>query len=171
METRIPEYELTLQIAMNLKTRLEARGVKVVMTRTTNDVNLSNSERAAIANKANADLFMRIHCDGSPERSTAGLSTLYPAVNAWTKPISAPSKRAANVVQSSAVSSTGAVDRGIVGRADLSGFNYSKVPAVLIECGFVSNPVEDRLLASPHYQDKVADGIASGVMAFLEGER
>jgi len=171
VETRIPEYELALQIAMNLKARLESRGVKVVMTRTTNDVNLSNSERAAIANKASADLFVRVHCDGSPERDTVGFSTLFPAPNIWTKPISAPSRRAAALIQSSAVRATGAVDRGVIGRTDLSGFNYAKVASVLVECGFVSNPVEDRLLSSPHYQDKVAEGIADGAMAYLEGDR
>jgi len=53
---------------------------------------------------------------------------------------------------------------------DLSGFNWSTVPTVLVECGFLSNPVEDRLLASPHYQDKLATGIADGVMAYLEQE-
>jgi N-acetylmuramoyl-L-alanine amidase len=167
VETRLAEYEAVLQISMNLKKRLEAQGVKVVMTRTTNDVNLSNSQRAAIANKAHADLFVRVHADGNPSSELAGISTLYPGPNRWTRPIVAESKRAAKSVQHSVVVETGAIDRGAVPRTDLSGFNYSKVPAVLIECGFMSNPVEDRLLASPHYQDKLASGIASGVVAYL----
>jgi len=167
VKTRVPEYEIALQVSMNLKSELEQRGYRVVMTRTTNDVNLSNSERAKIANDAKADLFIRIHGDGSPDSSTAGLSTLYPGKNQWTKPIRARSKKAASFIQSAAVQATGAVDRGIKQRDDLSGFNWCKVPVVLVECGFLSNPVEDRLLASPHYQDKLVAGIADGAVAYL----
>lgn len=170
VKTRVPEYEIVLQLSMNLKALLEERGVKVVMTRTTNDVNLSNSERAEISNKAGADLLVRVHADGSPDSSAAGFSTLYPGKNKWTRKTAAASKRAATAVQAAAVRATGAIDRGIVPRDDLSGFNWAKSPAVLVECGFMSNPVEDRLLASPHYQDKIAEGIADGVMAYLEAK-
>jgi N-acetylmuramoyl-L-alanine amidase len=169
--TGIPEYEISLQIAMNLKKRLEAAGVTVIMVRTTNDVNIANSERAAIANKAHADLFVRIHGDGNPDHAVSGISTLYPASNQWTSAIVSPSKRAAQAIQTSTVMSTGAVNRGAVARADLTGFNWCTVPAVLIECGFLSNPVEDRLMASPHYQDKLAQGIADGVLAYTKGAR
>lgn len=162
--TMVPEYELTLQIATNLKARLESRGFDVVMTRTTSDVNISNAERAMIANRAKADLFVRIHCDGSPDSEAAGVSTLYPAETRWTKAISEPSRLAALRVQERIVATTGAIDRGVVARSNLAGFNWSKVPAILVECGFLSNPVEDRLLASPHYQDKLADGIADGIV-------
>ncbi|MFU8891641.1 MAG: N-acetylmuramoyl-L-alanine amidase, partial [Anaerosomatales bacterium] len=85
--TRVPEYEVVLQISTNLKTRLEAAGVTVLMTRTTNDVNVSNSERAAIANDAGADLFVRVHADGNVDSGRAGIATLYPGENRWTKPI------------------------------------------------------------------------------------
>ena len=74
-----------LQIATNLKSRLEADGVTVVMTRTTNDVNLSNAERAQFANAAGADLLIRIHADTSTDASLCGQYTLYPAKNAWTR--------------------------------------------------------------------------------------
>lgn len=164
--TRIPEYEVALQIAFNLKKRLEAEGVSVVMTRITNDVNVSNAERAQIANDAQADLFVRIHADGSTDSSVAGISTLYPASNNWTASIAADSKRAAGLIQDATVLSTGAGSRGTVARGDISGFNWSRVPAVLVECGFLSNPVEDKLLASPHYQDKLAQGITAGILAF-----
>ena len=167
--TRIPEYEITLQIAMNLKEHLEAEGVTVVMTRDANDVNISNAERAQIANAAKADLFIRIHADGNTNPDVAGVSTLYPGSNRWTEPISVRSEQAARIVHAEVLASTGAVSRGVVPRTDLSGFNWSEVPAVLIECGFMSNPVEDRLLSSPHYQTKLAAGMASGILKYLEG--
>jgi N-acetylmuramoyl-L-alanine amidase len=167
VETDIPEFEIALQIATNLSRRLEAAGVEVVMTRTTNDVNISNAQRAAIANKAGADLFVRVHADGSPDRGRSGISTLYPASNSWTKTTWQRSQRAAAAVQAATVRETQAVDLGIVARGDISGFNYARMPSVLIECGFMSNPVEDRLLASPRYQDKLAEGISEGVLRYL----
>jgi len=168
VSTRIPEYEIALQISMNLKQKLEAAGVKVVMTRQTNDVNVSNAERARIANAAAADLFVRIHADGSPDPSISGISTLYPEGNQWTASIAQPSKRAAGLIHAAIISATGAVCRGTIARGDLSGFNHSQVPVVLVESGFMSNPVEDRLLASPHYQDKLVQGIAEGIFAYFK---
>lgn len=167
VKTGIPEYELALQISMNLKQRLEERGVRVVMTRTTSDVNVSSAERAQVANKAKADVFVRIHCGGSPDPETAGLSVVYPGANKWTRPLVATSKRGATLIRDATIARTGSVDLGVQARDDLAGFNWSKVPCVLVDCGFLSNPVEDRLLASPHYQDKLASGIAEGVTAYL----
>jgi len=169
--THVPEYEMALQLSTNLAARLRKAGVKVVMTRTTNDVNLSNAERAAVANRAKADLFVRVHGNSSPDSAKAGVSTLFPAANQWARPYSLTSKQAALRVQRSVVSATGALDRGVEPRGDLAGFNYARLPSVLVECGFLSNPVEDRLLTSPHYQDKVAQGIADGVLAYLEQTR
>lgn len=171
VQTSIPEYEIVLQIATNLQKRLEAAGVTVVMTRTTNDVNIANSARAAIANDAKADLFVRIHADSNPDSALCGVATKYPAANAWTQPIAGPSKEAARLLQTNAVSATGAVDRGALERADLVGFNYAKVPSVLVETGFLSNRVEDKLLASPHYQDQLAQGISQGILTYLKGTR
>ncbi len=167
VETGVPEYEVNLQISMNLKARLEAAGVKVVMTRTVNDVNISNSERAAVANKTKADLFVRVHGDGSPDPSTTGVTILYPSPNGWTKAFSADSKRAAEAVHDSVIASTGASSAGLQAREDLSGFNWSKVPVILVECGFMTNPVEDKLLVSPHYQDKLAQGMTDGILDYL----
>lgn len=166
--TKQHEHDLTLAIALKLKSRLEARGITVVLTRTTNAVDISNAQRAQVANSANADLFVRIHADGNTNGDVRGLSTLYPAGNDWVKPISAKSLTAAKAVHKAVLASSGAVDRGVVDRADLSGFNYATVPSVLVECGFLSNPVEDKLLATAAYQDKLADGITRGIMAYLE---
>ncbi|MDZ4180965.1 MAG: N-acetylmuramoyl-L-alanine amidase, partial [Coriobacteriia bacterium] len=96
-----------------------------------------------------------------------GISTLAPAGNDWVAPIEVESARAAGIVHREMLASTGAADRGVVKRADLSGFNYAVVPSILVETGFLSNPVDDRQLADPAYQDKLADGIARGVLAYL----
>jgi len=168
VSTHIPESKTNLAIALKLKKALEANGVEVRMVRSTEDVNISNSERAAVANDASADLFIRLHCDGGGDSSVHGLSTLVPAKNKWTAPIVAESAAAGKLIHRSVISATGATDRGIVTRSDLSGFNWSKVPTVLVEMGFMSNSAEDRKLNSASYQDELTQGISEGTMQYLE---
>ncbi|MHB8841744.1 MAG: N-acetylmuramoyl-L-alanine amidase family protein [Candidatus Aquicultor sp.] len=168
IKSRTPEYKITLAVSKLLKAKLEASGIKVIMTRTTHNVKLSNIERAAIANKAHADLFVRIHTDGAADAKVNGISTLYPALNKWTGPIYKESLKAARIVQDDVVVTTDHKDNGIVARGDLTGFNWSKVPTVLVETGFLSNPEEDILLNSPSYQQLIADGIAKGIISYLQ---
>jgi len=167
--TGAPEYETVLQIATNLKARLEAAGVNVVMTRSTNDQNLSNAERAQMANAAKADLFLRLHADSNTDEKLCGVLTLYPGDTPWTKGIAEQSKRAAGIMQPAVIKSTRAVDVGTAERGDLAGFNWSTVPCVSVSVGFPSNPVEDRLLVSPKYQDQIAQGLANGTLEYLDG--
>ena len=77
--TRNPEGLINLLVARRLQQELVDRGAEVVMVRTSQDVNIANSKRATIANDAEADLFIRLHCDGNDKRSKTGLSTLVPA--------------------------------------------------------------------------------------------
>lgn len=165
--TGIPEYRINLDIALKLKTLLEQVGFSVVMTRTTNNVSISSAERAQIANNAGANLFVRIHCDSSSSSSAAGISTLYPAKNQWTSPIYEESLKAAQIIQQNLVQVCQRQSRGVVPRSDITGFNWSKVPVVLIESGFLSNPEEDRILSSAQGQDKVAEGVYQGVLEYF----
>ena len=166
--THQPEHELTLDVAKRVKDLLESQGVVVALTRSTSDVDISNSERAEVANDADANLFVRIHADSNTNGDISGVSTLYPGGNDWVEPIEADGLAAARVVQQAVVAATGAADRGVTKRADLAGFNYCEVPAILVEMGFLSNPVEDRKLAEDAYRAKVAQGIADGIMHWLE---
>jgi len=167
IDSKTPEYKITLAVAEKLKSRLESYGVKVVMTRETHDVDISNSRRADVANRNEADLFVRIHADGATDPEMHGISTLYPAQTGWTASISEESLKAARFVQHSVVKTTWGKDNGTVAREDLSGFNWSKVPVILVETGFMSNPKEDALLNDPGYQGKLADGIAKGIADYL----
>ncbi len=162
------EAEVALQVALALKQELEARGVAVVLTRTTNAVDISNAERAQVANDAGADLYVRIHAEADTNGDVSGIRTLFPGGNQWVAGIVGESKRAAEAVQRSVVSVTGAADRGIEARGDLAGFNWCRVPAVLVQCGYLSNPVEDRRLATAAYRARLARAIAAGVLEYLE---
>lgn len=165
--TRQAEHALALTLAFKIKERLERYGVTVVMTRSTANVDISNAQRAAVANEAQADLFLRVHADSNTNAALRGISTLYPAGNDWVEPIREESLRAAGIIHNQVLASTGATNRGVVARSDLAGFNYAHVPSVLVEVGFLSNPNEDQQLADADYQDRLADGIARGVLEFL----
>jgi N-acetylmuramoyl-L-alanine amidase len=162
------EAEVALEIAVAAQRELEAHGVRVVLTRTTNAVDISNAERARIANECGADLYVRIHAGSDTNGDLRGVRTLYPAGNEWVASISAASRAAAQEIQRSMVNVTGARDLGCVGRSDLAGFNWSTVPVVLVECGYLSNPIEDQRLATDAYRATVARGIAAGVLQYLE---
>jgi N-acetylmuramoyl-L-alanine amidase len=168
--THRPESLDNLQVALRLRDALVARGVTVVMIRTTQKVDISNAQRARIANAAHADLFIRLHCDGSTNHRIKGVLTLVPARNKWTKGIVSASARAGRDVQRAVLAATHAKNRGISKRGDLAGFNWSKVPVALVEMGVMTNPAEDRALATAAYQTKLATGLADGIMAFLEGK-
>jgi N-acetylmuramoyl-L-alanine amidase len=166
--TGIDESEYALAVSLMLRDELEARGVRVIMTRTRQDVNISNIERTKLANEADADLYLRVHADGWDDSSVHGIHTLYPAtIEGWTDDIAAASKRAAQLVQAALVAATGAYDRGLDARDDMTGFNWSDVPVVIPETGFMSNPTEDRLLAQDAYRRKLAVALAQAAAQFV----
>jgi len=165
----LSETELNLRVALRLRGLLERAGVRVVMTRTkTAGTSMGNIARARIANRSGADLFLRIHADGSTDRSVRGTHTLYPVFRrGWTDDVYGASWRAARLVQSEVVRALGFPDRGLQERADFTGFNWSDVPVILVEMGFMTNPTEDRLLATAAYQRSAAVGLCRGTLRFL----
>lgn len=165
--TGVAEHAVNLQVALRLRDSLRAQGVEVVMVRESSAVDVSNSERAKIGNDAGADLVVRLHCDGSNDTSVKGILMLVPSANQWTGPIVAPSRTASEYVSRAVLSSTGAQDRGIRAVGNMTGFNWSTVPTVIVEMGLMTNAEEDVALSTPAYQDKLAAGIARGVLDYL----
>lgn len=162
--TRVPEYKVVLNVAKKLKKVLESRGYGVVLTRSNNTKAISCIGRAQVANKANADIFLRIHCDGSGSSSVHGISMQSPGnSNKWTTKNHKKIVRLSNCILRSTCKATGATNKGVVYRNDLTGNNWAKMPVTLIEMGFMSNPVEDRKLVTSSYQNKLAKGIANGI--------
>ena len=161
------EAPVALAIALKTRALLKGDGYRVAMTRTGRAYAGGNIERARFCNVRHAALMIRIHADGSTDRSLHGVKTLVPALHrGWTDDIYASSVRAARWVQSAVVRQTRALDLGLMQRSDLTGFNWANVPAVLVECGFMTNPAEARLLRSNAYQLKIARGLTAGAEAF-----
>lgn len=168
--TGVEESAVTLAVALLLRDKLRDQGITVVMVREDDSRCYSSEERAEIANSCNADIFLRLHCDGSDSSEPSGFSTLIPGYNEWTADIVDSSAQAAYLMHPIIVSETGARDAGIVERTDLAGFNFCKVPVVLFEMGFMSNPEEDQRLCSSEYQETLAQAICDATVAYLESK-
>lgn len=162
-----PEYQLTLEVAKKLKTELLDRGYEVVMTRTKNNVNISNKERALLINESGADICVRIHADGGVS-SARGATVLCPSSsNRYISNLHSKSKKLSSALISAYCKETGLRNRGISYRDDLTGTNWSTVPTTLIELGFMTNSTEDRYMASASGQKAMVKGLADGIDAYF----
>jgi N-acetylmuramoyl-L-alanine amidase len=164
--TGTTEAVVVLDVSLRLRALLRRAGVRVVLTRSrTAGRSMGNVTRARIANRARAALFLRVHADGSSRSGDRGTATLVPALRrGWTDDVYAQSRRAGRVIQRELVRALGSRDRGVVERSDLTGFNWADVPAVLVELGFLTNPDEDRLLATAAYRQRAALGLCRGAL-------
>ena len=166
--TGTPEYVVNMKVAMKLKSLLESKNYTVIMTKTSHEESLGNIERANIGNDNNASLVIRIHCDSAENSSASGASMLVPGNVGYAKDISGISRKYGEVVLNSLVESANMKNRGISVREDMTGFNWSKVPVILVDFGFMSNPQEDKLLSDDSYQDKLAQGLCNGIIKCFE---
>lgn len=163
VSTRIDEYVTNLQIGLLMRDALEALGAEVVMTRETHDVDISNVERAQLMNEAGVDLCLRLHCNGSENRDVQGLTLYAKATGEGAE----ESAAVAQALLQPMLDATGAKNRGIVLNDNYTGQNWSVVPCVMVEMGFMSNPQEDELLNTPEYQRKLIAGMIRGIADYL----
>ena len=167
--TGLEEYKLNLAVSLFLRDILERRGYEVVMIRTTHDVDISNAQRAKIANELQADAFIRVHANGSDDPSVSGIMTLCQTPeNPYNGDIYDACKLLSTFVLDETVAATGA-NRQFVWETDtMSGINWCAVPVTIVEMGYMSNETEDRAMATEEYQRKLAEGIANGIDRYFE---
>lgn len=161
--TNIPEHKTTVNIGLLLKDELIDRGYNVVMTKSEVDESLSNIERAEIGNENNADLVIRIHADSSNDTNVKGASILVPSKNEYTKSISDISMNYGNKIIDTYTNELNIKNRGCIYRDDMTGFNWSKVPVVILEMGFLSNKEDDEFISNVNNHSNIAKSIANGI--------
>lgn len=169
VSTEIPEYELTLAVSLYLKEELLSRGYEVIMTRETHDIDISNVERALIANEVGAAAFIRVHADGSDNASAKGVLTICQTPNnpynsEWYK----ESRRLSELVLEEVVEETGAKKRYVWETDTMTGINWTTVPTTILEMGFMTNPEEDKLMATEEYRKKIAVGVADALDCYFD---
>lgn len=161
--TKKAEYVVNLEASMILKQLLEEKGYTVYMTRESHDVNISNAERAEFANQKKAQMTIRIHCDSIGNSAKTGATLLVPSkTSQYTSSIYEASNAYAECLKAT-LKEKGVKVNGIFERGDMTGFNWSKVPVVIFEMGFMSNYNEDRMLSDPHYQHKLMEAVVEAL--------
>lgn len=156
------EKELDLEIAKKLQAKLEKEYSRVIMTRT-EDVNVYLNERARIANRENADLFISIHQNALEDDDiTSGIET-------WYNPVKdTESKILAQNIQENIIKTTNANDLGIKESKGLIVTQKTEMPSCLVETGFLSSTIERQKLSQDDYQDKIVEGIYNGIKSYFE---
>lgn len=167
--TKNCEYQINLEVAMILKELLHNEGYNVIMTREKNEVSLSNRERAEIGNKSKADISIKLHCDGSNNSGKRGASILIPSSE--TKELSSIYKECKNYgdILCETLKENGIKVNGVFERKDMTGFNWSQRPVIILEMGFMSNWEDDRLLGDKLYQQKIAETIVKSLEKYRLG--
>lgn len=161
-----PEYAVNMEAGLILKELLEQKGYQVVMTRETNEVNISNVERAQVANEAKADMTVRLHCDSIGNSGKSGAVLIVPSkTGKYTAGIYPASYKYAECLKK-ALQDAGVKVNGIFERSDMTGFNWSQVPVVIFEMGFMSNWSEDRMLCDKSYQTKLMQAVVAAIEAY-----
>ena len=165
------EYQLNLTVALKVQSILESRGYTVIMTRTTNDVTMSNVDRAVFANESGAEIMVRIHANSVDNTDVKGALCFAPGSDNpyLSAELISESQRLSQVITDQFCLATGAQNRGVDESNTLTGLNWTTIPCTYVEMGFMSNTEEDLLMATDDYQNKMAEGIANGIDAYFAG--
>ena len=168
----IRECDVTLAIAEKTKQVLTERGYQVIMTRESNDVNMSWTERARLAEKSGADALIHIHAHSQESTSVTGvLASCQSSGNPYNGDLASESYALSSCIAGSVSQAAGAKNRGVKQTDTSSEINWSQVPVTALETGFLSNQQEELLLSQEEYQSRIAVGIADGLDQFFAGRR
>lgn len=168
--TKITEASLNLSVSKKLEKALSEKGANILMIRETEYCDLTNVERTELWNSSGADLTIRIHANGLNDNKVSGVLMMVPG-NKYIKDDEMLQKSTliGKYILEGVLKHTKAKSRGTVVSNELTGFNWSKIPVVLLEMGFMTNPEEDKLLNTDLYQNKIVTGIVEGIEKYHIG--
>lgn len=167
--TGVPESELNLNISKQLRTELEKRGYEVVLTREDQDTAISNKERALLAAESGADIYVRIHANGSEDSSANGAMTMVPSKeNPYVSTLADSSYLLGQCIIDAYCNATGIRNNGVQLYDNMSGINWSKIPVTILEMGFMTNQSDDENMEKPEFQVKMVQGIADGIEEYFQ---
>lgn len=155
----LQEKDVTLVVSKLLATKLQQAGIEVILTRDSDQTpwgpNDDLQTRCRIANEWGADLFVSVHCNSAANPAACGTET-------YAYKPGGQGERFARAVQDELIRALGLTDRGVK-YANYYVLRYTNMPAILVELAFISNPIEERLLGKPDFQDLCATAIARGI--------
>lgn len=160
------EKDINLSVSLKLNNRLKDLGYNTIMTRD-NDTFVELKERAAIANRNQADLFISIHSNSIANPNTSGIQVLYHSkdkANVKKEETLALAK----IMMEELTKGTGAQDKGLIPRENTVVIRDTSMPSVLIELGFLTNPEEAKLLKDEDYQNLLVESIIKGIEKYFE---
>lgn len=181
---KLTEMGVVWNMSLLLKTRLEKMGAKVVMTKSSLEQMVKNKARSDIANKANADLFIRFHCDAA---AGSGFATYYPTQQGKSQGVTGPSLELLKKLKPIATRFHETLELEMKGHLNshglksdlktaiggkqgaLTGSIFSKVPVLLVELVVLTNPKDEAFIANKKNQDLYADALAKAVAAAVTG--
>lgn len=167
--TGVPEYELNLNISKQLRDELENRGYEVMLTREDNDAAISNRERALLAADFGADIYVRIHANGSEDTSVNGAFTMVPSAdNPYVGSLHDKSYALGEAVINAYSAACGIANKGVQLYDNMTGINWSSVPVIILEMGFMTNESDDTNMEKPDFQKLMVQGIANGIDNYFE---
>lgn len=165
----LDEYQLNLQVSLQLRDELVKRGYTVYMTREIHDVSISNKERAEFATAHNGDILVRIHANGSEDSSVNGALCFGPTSSNpfLSTSVISESQRLSQCIIDSYCSATEFANQGVWPTDEMSGINWSTMPVTIVEMGYMSNASDDTKMADPTMQVKMVDGISNGIDSYF----
>ena len=166
--TGVGEYELNLTIAKKVYGRLAELGYNVIMTREDNKTAISNMERAMLANEAHANVSVRIHANGSEDSATNGALVLIGSEsNPYVNRLYGESYRLGEEILNSYCTYTGMRNLGVQENDNMTGINWSEIPVIILEMGFMSNESDDTKMQEDSFQEKMVEGIVRGIEKYF----
>ena len=163
------EYELNLESSLLLRDELEKRGYRVILTREDNDTAISNAERAQMAYEEGGDIYVRIHANGSDDADVQGALAMVPSSNnPYIPELAEDSYTLAECILSAYCEKASFTSLGIQYYDNMTGINWSKLPVMILEMGFMTNQSDDLRMSDASVQPLMAEGIADGIDLYFE---